>query len=438
MLTAILSKLKWIRAESDLPLQLISPMQIALFATLLTLAFTSKDVGNVYEHGYVVTSGAIASVDSVPAVADTDESSVAMERASEAISRINNAVSSQIGIDSNEKKDDSSLLEVIEDKGTDDNISGSLTEKADLEELEAEDPSDSRIPKSRLSGKKAGCKGDNSFDEKRMKLINRMHCFIKENINHPLNKLVSNVMKTLSFFDEAKANETWMGFGEHRQEHVLSRIYGFAERLTTLRQHVYNEADRLSPTIFYAPRTGEPIKLFTTTSFDAIVKQCQDIIAKNYSDLGKMDILLFVEVLLNLIELDKLYDAVEVDIFSPLYEILKELKKDSCGHLFFSKRGTPLDEFCKLTIQDLTKDFEEVKALLTDDNLYKRGYLQINRFIQPQRSSSPNVPQARAVSRETQLISMDSKKLFAFQVTLSVIVVLMFFFQIFLFITKSG
>ena len=447
MLITILSKLRWIRAESDLPLQLISAMQIALFATLLTLAFTSSNASEEYEllikNDDMVATKSTVAVGILPA-AETEELSTEKGLTSIAISRIKTALSLQIDDQLNKAKDNHSLLEVIEDDRADERVN----ENAKQSSIDPADvvPS-SRVPKSRINGKKDVLENENSYDKKRMEVITRMDCFIKKYKNHPLDNLVSTVMKTLTFFDEAKASEAWADFGEKRRNFVLLCFSEFVERLVTLKQLIYQATDDKCPMVHYGPN-GTSLEVRSTTKFDSIVSACETLSAKmnscNSGDrkaatkLEKRDLLVFVEVLLDLIDQGTLYDAVEIDIFSPLYELLEEVEKASCGFYIYSRQEQPLSDSCMRFFSEIKDELKKVIALLTHDNRDKPGYLKIRRFRQPEPMSSSNVPQARPRTRETQLISTDAEKLFAFQVAVSVSLVLMVLFQVFLLVTKWG
>lgn len=358
-------------------MQLIPAMHIALFATVLTLTLASINESELLLRCESVAT--TANADTLPAALEANKLSTETGPTSEAISRIKTALSFQMSNQLSEKKDDENiLLEVIEDNGENDCVDQSSSSQAEDAKPSSTEPADkepsSRIPKSRLNRKKSVQESESSYEEKRMEIINRMDRFIEEYRTHPLNKLVLNVMKTLSFFNEAKANEAWIGFGTRRQNFILRRISKFVEILVTLKHCIYKVFDEFSPIIHYGPN-GMPLELYSTSRFDKIVKTCEELIIKishvKYAEdlsvetkLGKMDFLAFVGMLLDLIDLGKLYNSVEIDIFTPLYKILKEVEKSSCGFPSLAKHGEPLNDSCLLIFREIVNDLEEVKAYL--------------------------------------------------------------------------
>ena len=456
MFIAILSKLNGLRAESD-PLQLTSGMQIALFATLLSVAFTSKNVDNEFEllipNKEDVTTGSTAIVDSLPAAAEASELRNEKILTDEGISKIKAAlspVSSQID---EEKASENSLLEVVEDKGADiqeEHSSSSQDEDAksdtnntvDLNESSAAELADSRIPKSRFNRKNPVLESENSFEEKRMEIIDRMDVFIKKHQKHPLNKLVSTLMKTLSFFDEARMSKAWTDFGKSRRTFILMCFSKFVRELVTLNNYFFHSTEKLCPIVHYEENGGGPVSIVSFNWFDKIVKPCEKLMNKTNGDsnpaakLEKRDFLVFLEVLFDLIDENKHYNAVEVDIFSPLYEVLKEVSKPSCGRVSHSSFGKQLNGSYLQIIQELKNDLKEVKALLTHDNRNNRGFLKINRFQQPRAVSSSNVPQARPRSHENQFISMVADRFVPLQILIFTASLLVLFLQVFTLTTK--
>ena len=356
-------------------------MQIALFATVLTLALAST---NEYEliskNEDVATSGTSATVDSLPAALETVKSSI--EKGSTDEAGIKAGFSSQIGNYGNKDKvkfistmtvnedneaavqeHQSSSLQSVEAKP-------GLTEAADVE-------SSSRIFKNRFNRKSA------RYDEKRLKIIKKMAHFLLK--GHPLSNLIYTVMKALIRLDEPKANEVWNSFGKGRRNFILLWYSQFVKKLVARRQHLFEVVDNQTPV---DPNGPGRLDVLSSKSFDEIVMICEKLITDNnlcnlsaMTKLGSINILVFVEVLFDLIDHGKHQDAVEIDFFSPLYKVLIEVEKASCGVPSSTKHEKPLNDSCLQLIRDLKNDLEKVIPLITDDNREKPGFLMINRLM---------------------------------------------------------
>ena len=231
------------------------------------------------------------------------------------------------------------------------------------------------------------------FEEKRQKLIGRMRRFIDKNSDHPLNKLLGKIMGVLSIFDEAMMDKAWKAFKKERQ---LAIHYDFSRllySLGTLNKYVSTKHSKAQPTIHYAPISGESLDIHQDSRFDKIAKSCLKLSQKQ--NIGKLDFLFFVELLMDLFELHALYDAVEVDIFSPIYELFLKWEVASCGFSIKAKRTNELSEFYLNQSKDLKEELEKVISRLTNNNYLMAGELQINRFKRAEKLPKRNIPQAK-------------------------------------------
>ena len=382
--------------------------------------------------------------------------------------------------------DNSTLLWVIEDNGFD--IQENQSSSSQCEDDTADIETSQRIPKSRLKSKNTVSESEDGFDENRLEIIKRMDRFIQESETHPLNKIMCTATKALCRFDEARktvverlisldakcevfisrgvnlfesyentplnklvfktmkqmridrgsikedfdaVNEKWNDNLMKSQDFVMECFSKSVDELASLKHYISRELDTQSPIIYYG-KTGVHLRVLSDVRFDSAVKACKELITRknlgNYRDptAEKGDLLIFAEVLLDLIDPEKLYDAVEI---APLCEALEKVENDYCGYPNSMKHGKPLNDSCLRLIGNIKNDLENIKPLLTHGNRNNRVFLIIKRLPEPK--AIPNVPQARPTSRETQLISIDFQSLYVFQVSVLVTVVLLVLSSVF-------
>lgn len=274
-----------------------------------------------------------------------------------------------------------------------------------------------------------------AYNSRRNVLIERIYKFVREESNHPLNTLLLKTAALLSQLDERRVDEVWGELGNMRQAAIRRDLRRFMETMTTLNLQVYGQFDDRVPTMHYSPVNREPLHIIKDGSFDRIAKICRDISGRGM--LRKMDFLSFLEVLMDLIEREKLFDAVEIDIFSPMYVLLESWEETFCGYPEGAKRGMPLDEIYQIAIEDLKVALANAMALLTDNNRNLEGHLQVARFGGARTSfsilPSRNVPQRRGrtlglATRQTHLARggiIDCKQVANFVLALSLVLFIM-------------
>ena len=277
------------------------------------------------------------------------------------------------------------------------------------------------------------------FDEKRLKLIKRMKRFIDKNSDHPLNKLLARMMSIISMADEPSIDVAWKDLGTERCNAVRNAFSNFLRALGTLNKFVCaKNSNGKEATIHYAPESGESLDLLQDCRFDRVANGC---LALSRKDFGKMDFIFFANMLMDLFEQDELFDAVEVDIFSPMLELLKDWEVASCGFPFKAKRTKELSEFYRILTHDLQKDLKTVVSLLTKDNYGKAGFLQINRFREEKKLPEPqatvaNIPQAKTtqltrILQTTGLtrVNISERDCYAVALTVFLMLLIMQFFK---------